>query len=69
MGGTKLKRIGRSFAGEHLVASPATIIDISIDTITAYANYQLDHIILNYPNTRLIGKGIFVGGRAALVFF
>jgi hypothetical protein len=43
------KRIGRSFAGEHLMASPATIMDISIDTITAYANYQLDYIILNYP--------------------
>jgi hypothetical protein len=43
------KRIARSFEGEHLMASPATIMDIGIDTITAYANYQLDYIILNYP--------------------
>jgi hypothetical protein len=42
------KRMGRSFEGEHLMASPATIMDISIDTIPAYANYQLDYIILNY---------------------
>ncbi|MBC7909525.1 MAG: hypothetical protein H7Y30_03430 [Pyrinomonadaceae bacterium] len=42
------KRINTSFEGEWLMASPAIIIDISIDKITAFANYELDYIILNY---------------------
>lgn len=37
-----------SFAGELLSASPAVILDISTDKITAYADYKLDYITLNH---------------------
>jgi hypothetical protein len=38
----------RSFAGELLTASPAIILDISADKISAYADYKLDYIRLSY---------------------